>query len=231
MHLTLREDPSPRACQPAGLCRMARRIVDPAVSPRFALSAETQDRGFEQLRQAADERRLVVAAARGSVSAFERLYRVHAGKIYGLCLRMTADTATAEDCTQEVFIQAWRALPAFESRSRFATWLHRIAVNTVLARGRRRQESLGERGSIEDFAAETLPDPGETDVAGVLDLEAAIAALPPGARRVLVLAGLYGYSHEETAAMLGIAVGTCKAQLHRARQLLQAQLANPGEEP
>jgi RNA polymerase sigma-70 factor (ECF subfamily) len=193
------------------------------------LSAAAHESEFERARQAADERRLVAAAARGSTAAFEQLYRMHVGKVYGLCLRMTADIATAEDCTQETFIQAWRALPTFELRSRFATWLHRIAVNAVLARSRRRQESLGNEGSVEDLAAESLADPGEADASGVLDLEAAIASLPPGARQVLVLAGLYGYSHDETAAMLGLAVGTCKAQLHRARRLLLARMGSTGE--
>jgi RNA polymerase sigma-70 factor (ECF subfamily) len=137
---------------------------------------------------------------------------------------MTANREKAEDCTQEAFIQAWRALPRFESRSGFGTWLHRIAVNAVRAQGRRRREELGVDAAIED-TLESVPDmatgsPGEID-----DIEAAIATLPPGARQVLVLAGVYGYSHEEAAGMLGIAVGTCKAQLHRARQLLGTRLA------
>ena len=219
------------ACWPAGLCRMARRIVGPGQSPGYALSAAAHETEFEQARQAADEHKLVTAAARGSTAAFEQLYRTHVGKVHGLCLRMTANAATAEDCTQETFIRAWQALPTFEARSRFGTWLHRIAVNAVLARGRRRKESLGQEGSIEDLAAELPHDPGEADAGAVLDLEVASASLPPGARRVLVLAGLYGYSHEETASMLGLAVGTCKAQLHRARQLLQARMGMTGEEP
>lgn len=195
------------------------------------MSAATHESELEQARQAAEERKLVAAAAQGSTAAFEQLYRSHVGKVYGLCLRMTANVATAEDCTQEAFIRAWQALPAFEARSRFGTWLHRIAVNAVLASGRRREASLGQAGSIEDLAVESLHDPGEADAGEVLDLEAAIASLPPGARRVLVLAGLYGYSHEETASMLGVAVGTCKAQLHRARQLLEARMGMTGEAP
>jgi RNA polymerase sigma-70 factor (ECF subfamily) len=179
---------------------------------------------FERARHAADERKLVAAAASGSTAAFERLYRSHAGRVYGLCLRMTRDPTTAEDCTQDAFIQAWRALPAFQQRSGFSTWLHRIAVNTVLARGRRRNESLGDDGSIEDHVAATVADTGVEDPVESREVERAIGGLPPGARHVLVLAGIYGYSHEETASMLGIAVGTCKAQLHRARQLLSARL-------
>jgi RNA polymerase sigma-70 factor (ECF subfamily) len=179
---------------------------------------------FERVRRDADERGWVAAARGGSEAAFESLYRMHVGRIYGLCLRMTANRERAEDCTQETFIQAWRALPRFEERSGFGTWLHRIAVNAVLAQSRRRREETGVDAPIDD-ALESVADPGADQPGGGLDIEAAIAALPPGARRVLVLAGVYGYSHEEAAAMLGIAVGTCKAQLHRARQLLSARLA------
>jgi RNA polymerase sigma-70 factor, ECF subfamily len=179
---------------------------------------------FERARRAADERALVESAKRGSRAAFETLYRNHVGKVYGLCLRMTANRATAEDCTQEAFIQAWRRLPAFESRSAFGTWLHRIAVNAVLAQGRRRSERLGTSGSAEDEAA-ALADPAVGDPGTVLDLEAGLRRLPAGARQALVLVGLYGYSHEEAAELLGVAVGTCKSQVHRARQLLGERLA------
>ena len=179
---------------------------------------------FERARRIAEERALVESANRGSKAAFETLYRNHVGKVYGLCLRMTANRATAEDCTQEAFIQAWRSLPAFESRSAFGTWLHRIAVNAVLAQGRRRSERLGTSGSAEDEAV-ALPDPSVGDAGTVLDLEAGLRRLPAGARQALVLVGLYGYSHEEAAELLGVAVGTCKSQVHRARQLLGERLA------
>lgn len=185
---------------------------------------------FERARRAADERALVESARRGSTAAFEALYRNHVGRIYGLCLRMTANAATAEDCTQEAFIQAWRSLPAFESRSAFGTWLHRIAVNAVLAQGRRRTERLGTDASADEEAA-SLADPAHGDAGLVLDLEAGIAGLPAGARQVLVLVGLYGYSHEEAAELLGIAVGTCKSQLHRARALLGSRLDAPEVAP
>lgn len=179
---------------------------------------------FERARRAAEERALVESAKRGSKAAFATLYRNHVGKVYGLCLRMTANRATAEDCAQEAFIQAWRSLPRFEGRSAFGTWLHRIAVNAVMARGRsprgRGEVSLtDEDGEDREFEA-----PKEMDAATPLDLERAITTLPPGARDVLVLYGVYGYSHEETADLLGVAVGTCKAQLHRARRLLRERM-------
>ena len=171
-----------------------------------------------------DETALIDRARRGDQAAFELLYREHAGRVHGLCLRMTGQQASAEDCTQEAFISAWRALPGFELRSSFSTWLHRIAVNAVLARGRssaRRMESplTGADGEDLDFE-----DPGQGDPAAPIDLERAIASLPEGARHVLVLYGIHGHTHEEAATMLGIAVGTCKAQLHRARRLLRERM-------
>ena len=167
----------------------------------------------------------------GSTSAFEELYREHVGRVYGLCLRMTADHALAEDLTQETFVQAWRNLARFEARSSFGTWLHRIAVNAVLGQARRRSELLGETGTIEQQLGEVLEDRAIGEPGSTRDLEAAIAGLPPGARYVLVLAGVYGYSNEETSAMLGVAVGTCKAQLHRARKLLRQRLGEQEERP
>lgn len=186
---------------------------------------------FERAQRAAEDRRLVESAARGSIASFEQLYRLHSGKVYGLCLRMTGHRETAEDCTQEAFVQAWRSLPRFESRASFGTWMHRIAVNAVLAQARRRSERLGADGSIEDELADTLLDGSVGDTGAGMDVEAAIAGLPPGARHVLVLAGIYGYTHEETADMLGVAVGTSKAQLHRARQLLEQRLNGEEGEP
>jgi RNA polymerase sigma-70 factor, ECF subfamily len=163
---------------------------------------------------------LVQRARTGDRRAFERLYREHAGRVYGLCLRMTRDAQLAEDCTQDTFINAWRALGKFETRSSLATWLHRIAVNVSLAKRRKSGpvEPLPEEE--ESVAPEwTLETPVE-----VQEIESAIGALPDGARDVLVLHALYGYSHGEAAQMLGIAEGTCKAQLHRARKLLRQRL-------
>ena len=153
---------------------------------------------------------------------FEDLYRAHSGQVYGLCLRLTGQPALAEDCTQECFIRAWRALPGFEGRSQISTWLHRIAVNTVFGLRRRRPgDALREAGAL-DEAAEQVPS--GADAPGTTDIEAALARLPQGARDVVVLVGIYGHSHEEAAGMLGIAIGTSKAQLHRGRRLLAQQL-------
>jgi len=208
-----------------GVCTMPADL--PGLSrhePRWTLALDAAESEIERARHATDERRLVEAAAAGSQAAFETLYRRHVGRVHGLCLRMTAQRETAEDCTQEAFVQAWRSLPRFEVRSSFGTWLHRIAVNTVLAQRRRRTEALGADASAEESVADTLADATASDPTAGRDLESAIAGLPPGARHVLVLAGIYGFSHEEVAAMLGIAVGTCKAQLHRARKLLGTRM-------
>jgi RNA polymerase sigma-70 factor (ECF subfamily) len=170
---------------------------------------------------AADEpAELIAAAAGGDLIAFEQLYRQFSPRVYGLCLRLTGQREAAEDCTQESFVAAWRALAGFEQRSRFSTWLHRIAVHTVLARrrGLRVEYEVAEPAS-------GLPDVADPGSAGPpIDLERAIASLPEGARHVLVLVSIYGFSHAEAAVTLGVAEGTCKAQLHRARGLLSAAL-------
>ena len=162
----------------------------------------------------------ISAAAAGDVSAFESLYRQYSPRIFGLCLRLTGQREAAEDCTQESFVAAWRALARFERRSRFSTWLHQIAVNAVLSR----RKGLRHEFEVQEplLGLPDRADPGGG--APPLDLERAIAGLPDGARHVLVLVGIYGYSHAEAAGALGIAEGTCKAQLHRARALLSAAL-------
>jgi RNA polymerase sigma-70 factor (ECF subfamily) len=172
------------------------------------------------MEAATEPTELIAAAADGDARAFEHLYRLFSPRIYGLCLRLTGQREAAEDCTQDSFVAAWRALAGFEQRSRFSTWLHRIAVHAVLARRR----GLRVDYEVAEPAA-GLPDradPGSG--APPLDLERAIAGLPDGARHVLVLVGIYGFSHAEAAHALGLAEGTCKAQLHRARGLLSAAL-------
>jgi RNA polymerase sigma-70 factor (ECF subfamily) len=165
---------------------------------------------------------LVQRSCAGDARAFERLYREHVGRVYGLCLRMTRDAHLAEDCTQETFVNAWRALSQFETRSSLSTWLHRIAVNVSLAKRRKASPVEPSPADEEEGSAATqwtLETPVE-----VSEIEAAIGALPDGARDALVLHALYGYSHGEAAQMLGVAEGTCKAQLHRARRLLRERL-------
>ena len=166
---------------------------------------------------------VVRRAQQGDQSAFHELYREHVGRTYALCLRLTGSAAEAEERTQDVFVQAWRTLASFRGESAFSSWLHRLAVNLVLMerRGARRRWMRVE--AVEDPA--TLERGGEGPSPALrLDLERAVAALPEGARHVFVLHDVEGYRHEEIGEFLGIAVGTSKAQLFRARRLLRGML-------
>ena len=169
------------------------------------------------------EAELVRRAAGGDVAAYESLYRVHVGRVHALCLRMAREGSEAEELVQDVFVRVWERLGSFRGDSAFGTWLHRVAVNTVIealrARGRWR-ERMADAADPAD-----IPDTAFQRVAGAdLDLERAIATLPPRARLVFVLHDIEGHKHREIADMTGTAVGTCKAHLHRARSLLRAAL-------
>ncbi len=167
---------------------------------------------------------LVQRAQTGDMAAFEALYRAHCGRVHALCLRMTRNAAEAEDLTQEAFVRAWRKLESFRGESAFTTWLHRLTVNLVLTNRRahtRRAERVTSTDDLTPFDAGGRELPAGTS----LDLEQAIAQLPVGARRVFVLHDVEGYRHHEIADMLGLAVGTTKAQLHRARRILRKALA------
>ena len=166
----------------------------------------------------------VALAASGDRAAFERLYRRHVDRVYSLCVRMCGDRMKAEELTQDAFVRAWEKLHLFKGESQFSTWLHRLAVNVVLnARktdGRRdaRLEDDEDGDGVDRLVS--LPfAPGDR-----MDLEAAIAKLPPGARRVFTLHDVEGYKHEEIAERLGVTTGATKAQLHRARMLLREAL-------
>ncbi|MBD3219838.1 sigma-70 family RNA polymerase sigma factor [bacterium] len=172
------------------------------------------------------EEALVDAARGGDQRAFEQLYRDHAGRVYGLCLRLVADPTEAEQLTQDAFVQAWRKLDRFDGQSALGTWLHRLTTNLVLdwlrARGRRRQrEEPLDPVEEADRLRQTAPPARVIDR---LELERAIAALPDGARTVFVLAEVEGYPLKEIAARMGVAEGTVKAQNHRARRLLREAL-------
>lgn len=172
--------------------------------------------------RADDETFLVARAQRRDTRAFETLYRRHVGRIYATCLRLAGSIPLAEDCTQDAFIRAWESLPGFRGDSAFGSWLHRIAVNMVLMRQRKRlRRAAWLHGNGDELDA--VAAPAEAPDAA-LDLDRAIAELPPGAREVFVLYDIEGYKHEEIAALTQLAVGTCKAHLHRARRLLRARL-------
>ena len=164
---------------------------------------------------------LIRRAARGDSRAFETLYRRHVGRVFGAIRRLVGGhEARAEELTQEAFIRAWQRLDGFRFESAFGTWLYRLAINTALMelRGRRKGEDLEDSWPEDDAFSQ-----GDTVArhAGQVDLERAIGKLPPRARAVLVLHDVEGWRHDEIAAELGMAVGTSKAQLHRARGLLR----------
>ena len=175
----------------------------------------------------ADESALIQQAQRSNAQAFEALYRLHIDKVYGICLRMTGNVSEAEDCAQEAFIQAWNKLEKFRGDSAFSTWLHRIAVNSVLGRMRKSKREQDRIMAVKQSAPPTVTT---ADTGDMRDLSEAVDRLPQGARHVFVLHAVYGYSHDETGDMLGIAAGTSKAQLHRAKRLLAQQLKQQGFE-
>jgi RNA polymerase sigma-70 factor (ECF subfamily) len=169
---------------------------------------------------------LARAAADGDTRAFETLYRRHAGRVHGAILRLAGyDHARAEDLVQEAFLRAWQKLDGFRHESAFGTWIYRLAVNTALMALRARN---ADPVSIVD--EDSLPEAGEQPFCAAErdELERAIAALPPRARAVLVLHDVEGWRHQDIAGELDMAVGSSKAQLHRARGLLRRAL---GENP
>jgi RNA polymerase sigma factor (sigma-70 family) len=166
----------------------------------------------------------VRAAAAGDRQAFQRLYRQHVGRIHGAMLRLSGyDHARAEDLTQDAFVRAWQKLDSFREQSAFGTWLYRLAVNVALMDIRSR--GADPVGYIDE---ESVPEYGETPFCAAErdELERAIGKLPPRARAVLVLHDVEGWRHEEIANELDMAVGSSKAQLHRARGLLRKALGD-----
>lgn len=166
---------------------------------------------------------LVARAQAGDQTAFRELYRQHAGRVYALCLRLTGDGRDAEERTQDVFVRLWDKLRSFRGDSAFSSWLHRLAVNVV----------LNERRTTGRREQRVMPAEDPDTVVGAqhaaplhlnIDLERAIAELPDGAREVFVLYDIEGYGHGEIAQLVGIAEGTSKAQLFRARRLLREKL-------
>lgn len=175
-------------------------------------------------------------AQRGDAAAFEFLYRLHSRRVYALCLRMVNNPSDAEDLAQEAFLQLFRKIATFRGESAFSTWLHRMTVNVVLMRLRKKalpSTSLEEAtepdeesgGPRKDFGAPDLKLNGAVDR---VNLERSIEKLPPGYRTVFVLHDIQGYEHNEIADIMGCSVGNSKSQLHKARtrmrELLQEEL-------
>jgi RNA polymerase sigma-70 factor, ECF subfamily len=193
--------------------------------------------GQAEIREMTDEN-LVRMAQRGDVAAFERIYRLHSRKVYTLCLRMVNDRSEAEDLTQDVFLQLFRKVNTFRGESAFSTWLHRMSVNIVLLRFRKK--------TLADKSLETITNPQEGSsvearefdgrdlrLKGAVDritLETAINELPPGYKAMLILHDVQGYSHDEIAEIFGCTAGNSKSQVHKARtrlrELLQRRVGN-----
>jgi RNA polymerase sigma-70 factor, ECF subfamily len=166
---------------------------------------------------------VVRRAQAGDSSAFEVLYREHSPRVYALCLRLSGgSTPDATELLQDVFIRAWRGLKSFRGDSAFTSWLHRLTVNAMLERARSEKRRTARVLFMEDPAPDTAAAEDHPDLQ--MDLEGAIASLPEGARIVFVLHEIEGYQHAEIAEHLGVAEGTVKAQLHRARKLLMKAL-------
>jgi RNA polymerase sigma-70 factor, ECF subfamily len=176
------------------------------------------------------EAEAIERAKQGDEEAFEVLYHLHKRRVYSLCLRMTANTAAAEDLTQEAFLQLFRKIGTFRGESAFSTWLHRMAVNVVLMQLRKKGlplVSLEETMESEEESAKKEPGAEDVRLAGSLNrlqLEQAIGDLPPGYRMVFLLHDVEGYEHNEIAEMVGCSIGNSKSQLHKARMKLRELL-------
>ena len=162
-------------------------------------------------------------AQAGDPAAFDALYEAHVERVFALCLRMTADERRAEELTQDVFVKAWRRIGTFRGESAFSTWLHRVTVNTVLDDRKWRSRRPDQLSAVPDAAYG--PGSAETSDPGArLRLERALASLPDRARMAIVLHGIEGYRYEEIAEIMGVALGTVKSHIHRARALLLERL-------
>lgn len=190
---------------------------DPAPVPSKAADVRTAD--LELAARCQD----------GETGAFEELYRQHAGRLYNLVLRMTASAQEAEDLLQDVFLQAHRKLGSFRGESSLATWLYRLAMNQCLDYLRTRQVKM--RRFIDSLDAETTAEPAARQptvplAISRMDLERAIAHLPEGCRAAFLLHDVEGFEHQEIAQILGVAVGTSKSQVHKARTRLREMLTS-----
>jgi RNA polymerase sigma-70 factor (ECF subfamily) len=176
------------------------------------------------------EAEAIERAKLGDAEAFEVLYSLHKRRVYSLCLRMTSNTAEAEDLTQEAFLQLFRKIATFRGESAFSTWLHRMAVNVVLMQLRKKSLPVVPlEDTIETEEDTPKKEPGAEDPVLVgsvdrLQLKKAVDSLPPGYRTIFVLHDVEGYEHNEIAEIVGCSIGNSKSQLHKARMKLRELL-------
>jgi RNA polymerase sigma-70 factor, ECF subfamily len=182
----------------------------------------------QQTDDGLSEAEAIERAKQGDAEAFQALYDRHKRRVYSLCLRMTANTAEAEDLAQEAFLQLFRKIGTFRGESAFSTWLHRLSVNVVLMHLRKKSlpvvsldettQNTEEDSPKKDFGAEDLSLAGSIDR---LQLQKAVESLPPGYRTIFVLHDVEGYEHNEIAGIVGCSIGNSKSQLHKARMKLR----------
>ena len=178
--------------------------------------------GKEAIHDGDEDLPSVDLARGGDVQAFEQLYRRHRDRVYGLVWRLCGgDGALAEDLLQEAFVRAWQKLASFRGESHFFTWLHRLSANVALGDRRGRVSRARYESPMEETLTRTAVGAKDVSAGKQADLEQAIAQLPERARAVLVLHDVEGYKHAEIAYLTGMAVGSSKAQLHRARKLVR----------
>lgn len=186
---------------------------------------------------AVQESDLIRRAKEGDAEAFGLLFQKHKARVYALCLRMTRNTAEAEDLTQEAFLHVFRKLAAFRADSALSTWLYRVTVNTVLMHFRKKSlctVSVDKPNGNEENGSPTPREFPSKDLrlAGCVDrvaLNRALAELPNGYRRIFLLHEVGGYEHREIAESLGCSVGNSKSQLHKARQRIRELLVSTGD--
>jgi len=188
-------------------------------------------------RRTCSDIELVKRAQRGESEAFSDLFHAHKARIYSICLRMTNNTAQAEDLTQDAFLQVFRKLSTFKGNSALSTWLYRIAVNTVLMHFRKKalkQVSLDEPSSHDATMVRREYGSRDCRLSGAVDritLARAIKDLPTGYRTIFLLHEVEGYEHQEIAKILDCSVGNSKSQLHKAKLRIREFLAESGESP
>jgi RNA polymerase sigma-70 factor (ECF subfamily) len=200
------------------------------------VQCETLPDSKQSQRTKLPEAEAIRRAQRGDAEAFERLYKLHSGRVYALCLRMMKGNASeAEDLTQEAFLRVFRKIGTFRAESAFSTWLHRMTFNLVLMRLRKKtvaeMDSLEETNDQEEETGRLLKKIGRPDprLSGLLDrvnLQRALNQLPLGYRSIFLLHDVKGYEHNEIADMLGCSIGNSKSQLHKARAILRRLLLN-----
>src|SRR5580700_2001181 len=200
---------------------------------RIRQSAAGKDDLTDAKKQQGDrlsEAEAIERAKQGDAGAFEALYNLHKRRVYSLCLRMTANTAAAEDLTQEAFLQLFRKIGTFRGESAFSTWLHRMAVNVVLMQLRKKGLAVVPlEDTFESEEESSRKEPGADDVrlTGSIDrlqLKRAIDNLPEGYRTIFLLHDVEGYEHNEIARIMECSIGNSKSQLHKARMKLRELL-------